>query len=76
MTGHSPEQSMQRARLLAEKVPGRVMGGCGLRDLVVRAGLDSMDQVGELDRILNEEDRDVVADNVCWLSDREHLKRA
>lgn len=37
--------------------------GC-LRDLVLRVGLDSMDQVWEQDRVLDEEDRDVVADNV------------
>lgn len=71
VTSHSPEQCMQRAGLLTEKVPSRVVGGCGLGDLVLRAGLNGMDQVGEEDCILDEEDRDVVSDNVCWLSDQD-----
>ena len=37
---------------------------CGLRDLVVRLGLHRMDQVGKLDRVLDEEHRHVVADEV------------
>ena len=37
---------------------------CGLRDLVVRLRLDGVDQVRELDGVLDEEDRDVVADEI------------
>lgn len=40
------------------------MGAGGLRIAAVRFHLHGMDQIRELDRILNEEDRDVVADQV------------
>lgn len=43
-----------------EEVPGRVVGRGGLRDLVVWRRLHSMDQIGELRRILYEEDRNIV----------------
>jgi len=35
-----------------------------LRDLIVRLGLSSVDNIRELDRVLDEEDRDVVSNNV------------
>jgi hypothetical protein len=35
-----------------------------LRDLLVGAGLDGVDEVGEEDGVLDEEDGDVVADDV------------
>jgi len=40
------------------------MRSLSLRYFVVRLWLDRMDKIGELDRLLDEEDGDVVADNV------------
>ena len=64
VTSHSPEQSVQRAGLLAEEVPGRVVRGSSLGDFIVPAGLDGMDQIGEEYSILDEEDGDVVSNEV------------
>lgn len=64
VTSHSPEQSVQRAGLLAEEVPGRVVRGSSLGDFIVPAGLDGVDQIGEEDSVLDEEDGDVVSNEV------------
>lgn len=64
VAGHGPEEGVQSRRLLAEKVPGRVVGRGSLGDLAVGLGLDGVDQVGELGGRLDEEDGDVVANNV------------
>jgi hypothetical protein len=40
------------------------MGGGGLRDLVRRLGLECVDEIRELDPVLDEEHRHVVADQV------------
>lgn len=64
VAGHGPEECMQGAGLLREEVPGRVVGGGGLGDFVVTAGLDGVDQVGEEDGVLDEEDGDVVSNQV------------
>ncbi len=40
------------------------MGRLALWDLIVRLGFDRMHEVGKLDRILNEEHRHVIADQV------------
>lgn len=40
------------------------MGSGRLGNLIVRARLDRVDEVGELDGILDEEDRDVVSNNI------------
>jgi hypothetical protein len=64
MTAHRPEQSVERRWLLAEKVPSAIMSSSGLGNLAVWPGLDSMDQVRELDGILNEEDGDIVTNNI------------
>jgi hypothetical protein len=40
------------------------MSSSRLRDLIIWPWLDRMDEVWELDGILDEEDRNVVADNV------------
>lgn len=61
---HGPEESVQTACLLAEEVPCRVVGRGSLRNLIVRRWFDRVDQVGELNCILDEEDWDVVADNI------------
>ncbi len=50
-------------RQAGEVVEG-VVGAGGLRHLVVGLGLDRMDHVRELHRVLDEEHRDVVADQV------------
>ena len=47
-----------------DEVPERVVGGLRLRDLPVRMRLGGVDDVGELDAVLDEEHRDVVADEV------------
>lgn len=64
MSSHRPEKSMQGAGLLAEEVPGRVVGGSSLGNLAVTSGLDGVDQIGELNGILNEEHGDVVSDEI------------
>lgn len=44
-------------------VPRIVVSGLRLRNFVVRLGLQGVDQVRELDRVLNEEDGDVCEGN-------------
>ena len=46
------------------EIPERVVCRLRLRDLPVGLGLAGVDDVGELDAVLNEEHRDVVADQV------------
>ena len=46
------------------EVPERVMGRLGLGDLAVRMGFAGVNDVGELDRVLDEKQRDVIADQV------------
>jgi len=55
---------VERLGLETDEVPERVVGGLGLRDLTIGLGLGRVDQVGELDPVLDEEDGDVVADEV------------
>lgn len=40
------------------------MGSGGLGDFIITAGLDGVDQVGEEDGVLDEEDGDVVSNQV------------
>jgi len=47
-----------------DEVPEVVVGALRLREPAVRLLLDGVDEVGELDRVLDEEDGDVVADEV------------
>ncbi len=47
-----------------DEIPERVVRGGRLRKAAVGLHLHRMDQVGELHRVLDEEDRDVVADQV------------
>jgi hypothetical protein len=68
---HCPKKSVERARLLAEKVPRCVMRSGCLRNLVVRAWLHRMNQVWEADRVLNKEYRNIVADNIFVLIDQQ-----
>ena len=41
------------------------MGAGSLGDLVVRAWLDRVNQVGELDGILDEKDGNIVSHDIC-----------
>ncbi len=59
---------MQHARLLAEEVPsGIVSCGC-LGDLSIGTWFDSVNEVWKEDRILDEEDGNVIANNVWSLT--------
>ena len=62
--GHHPHQHVRRLGHQRHEVPEVVVRRLGLRELAVRLRLDRVDDVGELDRVLDEEDRDVVADDV------------
>ena len=62
--GHHPHEHVGRLGLQRDEVPERVVGGLGLGDLPVGLGLGGVDDVGELDPVLDEEDGDVVADQV------------
>ena len=62
--GHHPHQHVRRLGHQRDEVPERVVRGRRLRHGVVRLGLDRVDQVGKLHRVLDEEHRDVVADQV------------
>jgi hypothetical protein len=53
---------------LAEKIPCSVVSCGSLRDFIVGAWLDGVDEICKADGILDEEDRNVVADNVCPLA--------
>ena len=61
---HDPHQHVRRLRHQRDEVPEGVVRAGGLRHAVVRLGLDGVDQVGKLDRVLDEEHRNVVADDV------------
>ena len=50
--------------LKAHVIPEIVVRRLALRHLIVRLRLDSMDKVGKLDTVLDEEDRDIVANNI------------
>jgi len=59
---HEPHQHMRALGRQRYEIPERVMRRLRLRYLVVRLGLDRVDKVGELVRVLDEEHRHVVAD--------------
>ena len=61
---HHPHQHVRRLGHQRDEVPERVVRRRRLRHRVVRLGLDGVDEVGELHRVLDEEHRDVVADDV------------
>ena len=62
--GHRPHQHRGDLGHQRREVPERVVRGAGLRHREVRLGLGRVDQVGKLHRVLDEEDRDVVADQI------------
>ena len=61
---HHPHQHVRRLGHQRDEVPERVVRGRRLRHRVVRLGLHGVDQIGKLHRVLDEEHRDVVADEV------------
>ncbi|MNS85587.1 hypothetical protein D3C72_1194550 [compost metagenome] len=62
--GHHPHQHMGGLRHQRHKVPERVVGRRRLRHAVMRLGFYRVHQVRKLHRVLDEEDRHVVADQV------------
>ena len=62
--GHDPHDHVHALGRERDEVPDVVVGGRRLREAAVRLLLEGVDHVGELDRVLDEEDRDVVADEV------------
>ena len=61
---HHPHDHVHAFGRQADEVPEIVMRGLRLRKGAVRLFLDGMDHVRELDGVLDEEHRDVVADDV------------
>ena len=61
---HDPHHHVHGFGRQGDEVPEIVMRGLRLGKVAVRLRLGGMDQVGKLDRVLDEEDRDVVADDV------------
>ena len=62
--GHGPHDHVHGLWAQGDEVPEVVVRRLGLREAAVRGRLGRMDQVGELDGVLDEEDRDVVAHQV------------
>ena len=62
--GHDPHDHVHAFGRQRDEVPEVVVRGLRLREAAVGLLLGGVDQVGELDRVLDEEDRDVVADEV------------
>ena len=61
---HHPHQHVRRFGAQRDEVPERVVCRSRLRHGVVRLRLDGMDQIRELHRVLDEEHRNVVADQI------------
>jgi hypothetical protein len=61
---HVPEHVVGGLGVQRHEVPERVVCRLRLRDLTVGLGLSRVNDVGKLDAVLNEEHRDVVADQV------------
>ena len=61
---HHPHQHVHALGHQRREIPERVVRRGGLREAAVRLHLHRMDQIGELDRVLDEEHRDVVADQI------------
>ena len=62
--GHVPHRVVLGLGVQGDEVPEGVVGALRLGDLPVGMRLAGVDDVGELDPVLDEEDRDVVADQV------------
>jgi hypothetical protein len=61
---HDPHQHVHRLRRERYEIVESIVRGRGLWDLVVGLRLDRMNQVRKFDRVLNEENRDVVSDQI------------
>ena len=62
--GHRPHDHVHALGHQPHEVPERVVRGGRLRKAAVRLRLHGMDEIRKLDRILDEEDGNVVADEV------------
>jgi hypothetical protein len=62
--GHDPEDHVHRLGHERNEIPEGVVRGSRLRHLVVGLRFHGMDQIGELDRVLDEKDRHVVPDQI------------
>src|ERR1700733_402681 len=62
--GHDPHDHVHALGRQADEVPEIVVRRLRLRKSAIRLLLGGMDQIRKLDRILYEENRDVVANNV------------
>ena len=61
---HDPHDHVHALRREGDEIPEGVVRRLRLRKCAIRFRLHRMDDVGKLDRVLDEEDRDVVADKV------------
>ncbi len=73
--GHLPHDHVHRLGRAGDEVPEGVVRRLRLREAAVGLLLDRVDQVGKLDRVLDEEHRDVVADEVPVALGGVHLDR-
>ena len=62
--GHHPHKHVRRLGRQRDEVPESIVRRSRLRHCVVRLGLYRVHQIGKLHRILDEEDRHVVADQI------------
>ena len=72
---HVPDRVVGGLGVLGDEVPEGVVRRLRLRDLAVGVRLPGVDDVGELDGVLDEEDRHVVADQVPDALLRVELRR-
>ena len=61
---HDPHDHVHALGRQRDEVPEIVVRRLRLREAAIRLRLGGVDQIGKLDRILDEEDRDVVADQI------------
>jgi hypothetical protein len=61
---HGPHEHVGSLGVQVLEVPEVVVGGLGLRDLIVRLGLARVNDIGKLEGVLDEEDGNVVSNNV------------
>jgi hypothetical protein len=61
---HRPYEYVCSFRMQVLEIPEVVMGALGLRDLIVRLSLASMDNVWELYGVLNEENWDIISNQI------------
>lgn len=64
ISSHNHHDQVQCTALLAKEVISRIVGCSGLRDLIVWAGLESMNEIGKKDGVVDEENWDVDSNNV------------